>query len=203
MSSLQPLCADYSDYNKPFLLFTTDCRGQRHGARWCGESRKPTARARCEPRKLGYDACESRCPAHGSLDHAPSITRNEFNHVVLTCRSEQNCTHLKVIRSLGITNDLLYAETPEWLISQSRRIAGFRRSQIVFDRYKKKTNADTRGSIGAHDNLAANVFYLLYLLFSLPSRETMPERTSELWNCSGVMPLTRLAIEAVNSAVVS
>ena len=31
----------------------------------------------------------------------------------------------------------------------------------------------------------------------------MPERTSELWNCSGVMPLTRLAIEAVNSAVVS
>jgi hypothetical protein len=47
------------------------------------------------------------------------------------------------------------------------------------------------------------VFYLLYLLFSLPSRETMPERTSELWNCSGVMPLTRLAIEAVNSAVVS
>ena len=31
----------------------------------------------------------------------------------------------------------------------------------------------------------------------------MPERTSELWNCSGVMPVTRLAIEAVNSAVVS
>ena len=52
-----------------------------------------------------------------------SITRNEFNHVVLTCRSEQNCTHLKVIRSLGITNELLYAETPEWLISQLQRAA--------------------------------------------------------------------------------
>jgi hypothetical protein len=77
----------------------------------------------CEPRKLGHDAWESRCPAHRSLDHALSITRNEFNHVVLACRSEQNCTHLKVIRSLEITNDHLYAETPDWLISQLRRVA--------------------------------------------------------------------------------
>ena len=77
----------------------------------------------CEPRKLDHDAWESRCPAHGSLDHALSITRNEFNHVVLNCRSEQNCTHLKVIRSLGITNELLYAETPEWSMSQLQRAA--------------------------------------------------------------------------------
>jgi hypothetical protein len=75
-----------------------------------------------EPRKLGPDAWESRCPTHRSLDHTLSITRNEFNHVVLTCRSIQNCTHLNVIRALGLSNDLLYAETPDWLISQLRRI---------------------------------------------------------------------------------
>ena len=43
-----------------------------------------------EPRKVGQDDRESRCPAHRSLDHALSITRDEFNRVVLTCRSDQN-----------------------------------------------------------------------------------------------------------------
>jgi hypothetical protein len=76
-----------------------------------------------EPRKVGHDAWESRCPAHRSLDHTLSITRNEFNHVVLTCRSVQNCTHLKIIRAVGFTNDQLYAETPDWLIGRLRRIA--------------------------------------------------------------------------------
>ena len=76
-----------------------------------------------DPRKVGQDAWESRCPGHRSLDHALSITRNEFNHVVLNCRSAENCTHLKVIRAVGFTNDQLYAETPDWLISRLRRIA--------------------------------------------------------------------------------
>ena len=65
-----------------------------------------------DPRKIGQDAWESRCPGHRSLDHALSITRNECNHVVLNCRSAENCTHLKVIRAVGFTNDHLYAETP-------------------------------------------------------------------------------------------
>jgi hypothetical protein len=76
-----------------------------------------------EPRKLGPDVWESRCPAHRGLDRGLSITRNEFNHVVLTCQSVQNCTHLSVIRALGLTNELLYAETPDWLISELRRVA--------------------------------------------------------------------------------
>jgi hypothetical protein len=76
-----------------------------------------------DPRKVSRDAWESRCPAHRSLDHALSITRNEFNHVVLTCRSAGNCSHVSVIRALGFTNDHVYAETPDWLISQLRRIA--------------------------------------------------------------------------------
>jgi hypothetical protein len=66
-----------------------------------------------DPRKLDHDVWESRCPAHRSLDHALSITRNEFNHVVLTCRSAENCSHVSVIRALGFTNDHVYAETPD------------------------------------------------------------------------------------------
>jgi hypothetical protein len=76
-----------------------------------------------DPRKVSRDAWESRCPAHRSLDNALSITRNEFNHVVVTCLSAENCGHMSIIRALGFTNDHVYAETPDWLISQLRRIA--------------------------------------------------------------------------------
>ena len=76
-----------------------------------------------EPRKVDHDAWESRCPGHHSLDHALSIARNEFNHVVLECRGAENCPHTSIVRALGITNDHLYAETPEWMISQLRRVA--------------------------------------------------------------------------------
>ena len=44
-----------------------------------------------DPRKVGDEAWESRCPAHRSSDHVLSITRGEFNHVALECRSAQNC----------------------------------------------------------------------------------------------------------------
>jgi hypothetical protein len=81
------------------------------------------------PRKLGHDAWESRCPAHRSSDYALSITRNEFNHVVLECRNTENCQHTRIIRALGFTNEHVYAETPDWLI---RRLngAGIQRSEF-------------------------------------------------------------------------
>ena len=44
-----------------------------------------------DPRMVGPDSWESRCPAHRSAGWALSITRNEHNHVVLECRSTQNC----------------------------------------------------------------------------------------------------------------
>ena len=75
-----------------------------------------------EPRRVGGDAWRSRCPAHRGCEHALSITRNEFNHVVLACRSTFNCTHINIIRALGFTNDHLYAATPDWLISQLGRV---------------------------------------------------------------------------------
>jgi hypothetical protein len=75
-----------------------------------------------DPRRVGSDAWEARCPAHRSLDHALAISRNEFDHVVLECRSNLNCTHTRIIGALGFTNDHLYAETPEWLITRLDRM---------------------------------------------------------------------------------
>ncbi len=37
-----------------------------------------------DPRKVGPDSWESRCPAHRSAECALSITRNEHNHVLLS-----------------------------------------------------------------------------------------------------------------------
>ena len=74
------------------------------------------------PRKLGHDSWESRCPGHRSSDHSLSIMRNEFNHVVLECRTAENCPHIRIIRALGFTNEHVYAETPDWLIKRLSRV---------------------------------------------------------------------------------
>ncbi len=74
------------------------------------------------PRKVGKDSWESRCPVHRGSDYSLSITRNEFNHVVLECRTAQNCQHTPIIRALGYTNDHVYAETPDFLIGRLSRI---------------------------------------------------------------------------------
>ena len=41
---------------------------------------------------------------------------------VLECRSTQNCQDMRIIGALGFTNDHVYAETPDWLISRLRRV---------------------------------------------------------------------------------
>jgi hypothetical protein len=71
-----------------------------------------------DPRRIGRDLWESRCPAHGSVDHALSITRAEHNHVELKCRSTEACQHFRIVGALGITNDHVYEETPDSLISR-------------------------------------------------------------------------------------
>ena len=75
-----------------------------------------------DPRRIGGDAWEARCPAHRGAEHSLAICRNEFNHVVLTCQSVENCQHSRIIRALGWTNDHVYAETPDWLISRLRHV---------------------------------------------------------------------------------
>ena len=61
-----------------------------------------------DPRRVGPDSWESRCPAHRSAEWALSITRNEHNHVLLKCRSTQNCQDARssarsVLRTLMCT----------------------------------------------------------------------------------------------------
>ena len=75
-----------------------------------------------DPRRIGDDAWKARCPAHRGTDHSLTITRNEFNHVVLECRSTENCQHIRIVRALGWTNDHVYAETPDWVISRLSRV---------------------------------------------------------------------------------
>src|SRR5580693_4870584 len=51
-----------------------------------------------------------------------AISRNEFNHAVLACRSIENCQHSRIVRALGWTNDHVYAETPDWLIRRLSQV---------------------------------------------------------------------------------
>ena len=73
----------------------------------------------------GHDVWESRCPAPTEVATTSlSITRNEFNHVVLECRSSEDCQHIRIVRAvLGWTNEHVYAETADWLISRLGRVA--------------------------------------------------------------------------------
>jgi hypothetical protein len=75
-----------------------------------------------EPRRVGEDAWEAFCPAHRSTDHALAITRNSLNQVELECRSSHNCRHFRIVGALGITNDHVYAETPDCLIERLKRV---------------------------------------------------------------------------------
>jgi hypothetical protein len=72
--------------------------------------------------RVGHDSRESRYPVHRAMDHALAIRRNEFNHVMLECRSTENCQYIRIIRALGFTNDHVYAETPDWLVSWWSRV---------------------------------------------------------------------------------
>ena len=101
-----------------------------------------------DPRRVGPDSWESRCPGHRSADCALSITRNEFNHVVLECRSAENCQHIRIIRALGFTNDHVYAETPEWLINSLNR-AQIHPASFGSTAATGNTGAGTSGSEGA------------------------------------------------------
>ena len=74
-----------------------------------------------DPRKVGHDLWEARCPVHRGADHSLTITRDKLNHIVLECRGTENCQYMRIVRSLGFTNDHVYAETPDWLISRLSR----------------------------------------------------------------------------------
>ena len=77
---------------------------------------------RFDPRRVGDDAWEARCPAHRSADHALFITRNEFNHLVLECRSANKCAFSKIIGALGMANEHVFCETPDRVVSRLSRV---------------------------------------------------------------------------------
>ena len=116
-----PAIVDHCGYNK-LLCFPSQCGGEvmvRDAVANAGDQRRCRAYT---PRKVGQDSWESRCPAHRSSDYALSITRNDLNHVVLECRSTENCQHIRIVRALGFTNEHVYADTSDWLISRLNRV---------------------------------------------------------------------------------
>ncbi len=74
-----------------------------------------------DPRRVGEDAWEARCPGHGGIENALSINRGELNQALLECRASQNCHRSRIIGPVGINNDDVCAQTPEWLIASLRR----------------------------------------------------------------------------------
>ena len=75
-----------------------------------------------EPRRVGPASWEAHCPVHRGMEHALAISRNEFNHAALECRSAQNCQHIQIVRALGWTNDHLYDETPDSLLRRLSQV---------------------------------------------------------------------------------
>ena len=45
-----------------------------------------------EPREIGHDAWELRCPGHSSADHAMRLWRGEDGNLVMQCQSAEECS---------------------------------------------------------------------------------------------------------------
>ena len=56
------------------------------------------------------------------MDHALAITRNEFNHVLLECRATENCKYSRIIAAIGLTNDSVYEETADFMMTRLSRV---------------------------------------------------------------------------------
>jgi hypothetical protein len=73
-----------------------------------------------QPRKIGDDAWESRCPRHGSSDHALFLGRGRDGKLVLQCRGEQNCSFSAVLKKLNFKLRHLNRDTRESVIRRLR-----------------------------------------------------------------------------------
>ena len=70
----------------------------------------------CDPRRIGPDAWESRCPGHQSADYALSITRDAVYGVMLRCRSSHKCMYGRIRRALSLVRG--DDETPDWVLQR-------------------------------------------------------------------------------------
>src|ERR1700733_9512604 len=73
-----------------------------------------------QPRKIGDDEWESRCPGHGSSDHALFLGRGRDGKLVLQCRGEQNCSFSAILKKLNIKLRHLNRDTHESVIRRLR-----------------------------------------------------------------------------------
>ena len=73
-----------------------------------------------QPRKVGDDAWESRCPGHGSSDLALFLGRGRDGKLVLQCRSTRNCSFSAILKKLIIKLRRLNRDTHESVIRRLR-----------------------------------------------------------------------------------
>ena len=73
-----------------------------------------------QPRKVGDDAWESRCPGHGGNDLALFLGRDRDGKLVLQCRSTQKCSFSSVLKKLNLKLRHLNRDTSESVIRRLR-----------------------------------------------------------------------------------
>jgi hypothetical protein len=73
-----------------------------------------------QPRKVGDDAWESRCPGHGASDLALFLSRGRDGKLVLQCRGEQNCSFSAILKKLNIKLRHLNRDMHESVIRRLR-----------------------------------------------------------------------------------
>jgi hypothetical protein len=75
-----------------------------------------------QPRKVGQDRWESRCPGHASADHALALGRTADGKLDVKCRSIERCSLSRIVKKLDLKLDRLFGETPPTLIRRLREM---------------------------------------------------------------------------------
>ena len=75
-----------------------------------------------QPRKVGYDRWESKCPGHASVDHALALGRTGDGKLEVNCRSTTSCSLSRIVKKLDLKLDRLFSETPPALIRRLREM---------------------------------------------------------------------------------
>jgi hypothetical protein len=70
-----------------------------------------------DPRRVGADLWESRCPAHRGTDYALAIKRTEQGQLALACRSK-DCPLHGILRALDLTAARLFGSTPNIVLRE-------------------------------------------------------------------------------------
>ncbi len=68
-----------------------------------------------DPRRVGLDAWESRCPVHRGREHALAILRNRHGDVAFSCLARK-CAARDILSAVDLTITRLYAGTPNWVL---------------------------------------------------------------------------------------